>query len=194
MTSKGIMIASASASAPASFATKVAAAPGSPGLHAIPTGSWTIYVHEPDDKSWTSDSYKRISPVSSWELLGSVLRELGTHRITNGMMFGMRGDTSPLWENSANIRGGSYCIKVNRRNAGELYQLYLAAAASGAATTDPVANPIVGVTMSPKKGFCIIKLWNANAKAFKNPSDIVILHDDIKVDEILYRPHTDQKM
>lgn len=190
MTSKGIMNTSPSPS----FATKVAAAPVAAPIHAIPTGSWTIYVHEPDDKSWTSDSYKRISPITSWEMLGSVIRELGAHRITNGMMFGMRGDTSPLWENSANIRGGSYCIKVNRRNAAEIYQLYLVAAASGSATTDAAANPIVGVTMSPKKGFCIIKLWNANAKAFKNPSDIVILHDEIKVEEILYRPHTDQKM
>ena len=87
MTSKGIM------STSTSFATKVAAAPVAAPIHAIPTGSWTIYVHEPDDKSWTSDSYKRISPITSWEMLGSVIRELGTHRITNGMMFGMRGDT-----------------------------------------------------------------------------------------------------
>jgi hypothetical protein len=131
--------------------------------------------------------------MNTWEGLGAVLREMGTQRIMNGMMFTMRGDTSPLWENKANIRGGSYCLKVSRRIAEDVYQRYLAAAALGVATTN-ASNPIVGVTMSPKKGFCIIKLWNATSTAFNNPTDVVMLHDEIKSGEILYRPHTDQKM
>ena len=180
------------------FASAAAAAPSTvavaaPATHAIPTGSWTIYFHEPEDKTWTLESYKRIHTVSSWESLGAVLREFGPHRITNGMLFSMRGDVSPLWENKANIRGGSYCLKVSRKSAAEIYQRYLAAAAAGIATSN-AENAIVGVTMSPKKGFCIIKLWNANSKAFNNPSDIAIFHDEVKTDEILYRPHTDQKM
>jgi hypothetical protein len=180
-----------------SFAT--AAATPSTGVattlatHPIPTGLWTIYFHEPEDKTWTLDSYKRIHTVSTWESLGSVFREFGPNRITNGMLFSMRGDVSPLWENKANIRGGSYCLKVGRKSAAEIYQRYLAAAAAGIATTN-TENPIVGVTMSPKKGFCIIKLWNANSKAFNNPADIAVLHEEIRTDEILYRPHTDQKM
>lgn len=176
-----------------SFA-QTASLPASKQLsHNIPSGSWTLYFHEPEDKTWTPDSYKRIQSVSSWEELGAVLREMGQSRIMNGMIFTMQGDISPLWENKSNIRGGSYCLKVNRRVAYELYQLYLAAAACKVATTDP-SNAIVGVTMSPKRGFCIIKLWNANAKAFNKPTDIAVLHSEIKVEEILYRPHTEQKM
>jgi hypothetical protein len=175
-----------------SFA-QAAAQPAQVITHAIPTGSWTLYFHEPEDKSWTPESYKRISQVNSWEALGTIIHEMGAHRTVNGMMFSMRGETSPLWENKANIRGGSYCIKVSRANSMEVYQRYLAAAALGLASVDP-ENVIVGVTMSPKKGFCIIKLWNANAKAFHSPKDVVTLHDEIKIEEILYRPHTDQKM
>ena len=169
------------------------AAAGAPALHPIPTGSWTVYFHEPEDKSWAIDSYKRIASMGTWEGLGALLRDMGPQRIMNGMMFTMRGETSPLWENKANIRGGSYCLKVSRRTATEVYQRYLAAAALGIAATDP-ANPIVGVTMSPKKGFCIIKLWNQAAKAFNSPGDIAVLHDEIHTSEILYRPNTDQKM
>lgn len=162
-------------------------------LHVIPTGSWTVYFHEPEDKSWALESYKRVACMNTWEGLGTVLREMGTQRIVNGMMFTMRGDTLPLWENKANIRGGSYCLKVSRRVAADVYERYLAAAALGVAACDP-SNQIVGVTMSPKKGFCIIKLWNASAKTFHDPADIAILHDEIKTEEILYRPNTDQKM
>jgi len=105
----------------------------------------------------------------------------------------MRGDISPLWENKANIRGGSYCLKVTRRNSVEVFNRYIAAAALGACAKDP-ANEIAGVTISPKKGFCIIKIWNLNAKAFGSPADLKLLHEELKVEEILYRPHTEQRM
>jgi hypothetical protein len=189
------MTSKAMTSRPLSFAQAAAQPQTTTGsiTHPIPTGSWTLYFHEPEDKSWTPDSYKRIDNICSWEALGALLHEMGAHRTVNGMMFAMRGDTSPLWENKANIRGGSYCLKISRKHSAETYQRYLAASAAGIVSNDP-ANAIVGVTMSPKKGFCIIKLWNANAKAFNKPTDILLLHDEVKVEEILYRPHTDQKM
>lgn len=182
-------------SAPRSFAAAAAAAatavPAQP--HPIPTGSWSVYYHEPEDKSWTADSYKRLQVVNSWEGLGQILRELGTHKTTNGLLRIMRGDTSPLWENRVNIHGGSYCLKISRRNAVEVFQRYLAAAALGAGAADP-ANQIVGVTISPKKGTCIIKIWNLDCKRFNKATDLPILHEEVKHEEILYRPHTEQRM
>ena len=59
---------------------------------------------------------------------------------------------------------------------------------------DPAANPIVGVTISPKKGFCIIKLWNTDAVKHKNAADVAILHEDVQTGEILYRPHVEAPM
>jgi hypothetical protein len=190
MTSKASMT-----SRPASFATAAAtpARPVAVQTHPIPTGSWTAYFHEPEDKSWTAESYKRLQVLSSWESIGTLLRELGTHKTTNGLLRVMRGDYSPLWENKANIRGGSYCLKISRKNSVEVFQRYLAAAALGCASKD-AANEIVGVTISPKKGFCIIKVWNLNAKAFGSPSDLPLLHEEVKEEEILYRAHTDQRM
>lgn len=183
---------------PRSFAAAAASAPvvATPATpHGIPTGSWSVYYHEPEDASWTAESYKRLAVVSSWEALGGVLRELGTHKTTNGLLRIMRGDTSPLWENKVNIRGGSYCLKITRKNAIEVFQRYLAAAAlgPGVGAVDP-ANEIVGVTISPKKGFCIIKIWNVNCKAFNKPTDLPLLHEEVKHEEILYRPHTEQRM
>ena len=175
-----------------SFAA-AAASPSAVATHPIPTGSWSVYFHEPEEKAMTSDSYKRLQTVSSWEALGSLLREIGANRITNGLLRAMKGDFSPLWENNANIRGGSYCLKVSRRNSLEVFQRYLAAAALGLCAKDST-NEIVGVTISPKKGFCIIKIWNLNAKAHCSPADIKLLHEEIKESEILYRKHTEQRM
>ncbi len=179
--------------APRSFAS-AAAMPAHPApVHPIPTGSWTAYFHEPEDKSWTAESYKRLQTLTSWEALGALLRELGTHKTTNGLLRVMRGEYSPLWENKANIRGGSYCLKITRKNSVEVFTRYLAAAALGIAAND-AGNEIVGVTISPKKGFCIIKIWNLNAKSYNSPSDLPLLHEEVKEEEILYRPHTEQRM
>ena len=187
-----------SATAVRSFAAAAAApppagGPPSPTVHAIPTGSWTAYFHEPEDSLWTAASYKLLQKCTSWEALGAVLRELGPHKTTNGLLRIMKEDISPLWENKANIRGGSYCLKVPRRSAIEVFTRYLAAAARGCCAKE-AANEIVGVTISPKKGFCIIKIWNLNAKAYGKPSDLEILHEEVKEAEIIYRCHTDQRM
>ena len=176
------------ASAAASTATA-----GAPALHNLPTGSWSAYYHEPEDETWTAESYKKLQTVNSWEALGTLLKELGPHKTTNGLLRVMRGDYSPLWENNANIYGGSYCLKVRRRSAIDVFNRYLAAAILGTCASNS-ANTIVGVTISPKKESCIIKIWNLDAKRFGNPTDLVILHEDIKHEEILYRKHTDQKM
>lgn len=179
-----------------SFAS-IASLPAQPATaqqgHAIPTGPWSIYYHEPEDQSWAAESYKRLQVVDTWEALGSILRELGSHKTQNGLLRIMRGEVSPLWENKVNIRGGSYCLKIPRRNAIEVFNRYLAAACLGQASTN-AKNEIVGVTISPKKGFCIIKIWNLDCKAFKSASDLALLHEDVKVSEILYRPHTEQRM
>lgn len=176
-----------------SFAAAAAAPAATAAQHPIPTGSWSVYYHEPEDKSWTADSYKKLAVVSTWEQLGTVLRELGPHKTMNGLLRIMRGDTSPLWENKVNIRGGSYCLKITRRNSVEVFNRYMAAAALGMCTVDP-ANEVVGVTISPKKGFCIIKIWNLNCKSFGKPTDLPLLHDEVRHGEVIYRPHTEQRM
>ena len=178
-----------------SFAAAAAAAATSTGptVHPIPSGPWSCYYHEPEDNTWGPSSYKNLQVCSSWEALGAFLKELGPHKTTNGLLRIMKGDISPLWENNANIYGGSYCLKVPRRNAIEVFRRYLGAALLQICATDP-DNKIVGVTISPKRESCIIKIWNLNEKRFHNPTDLLLLHEDIKHEEILYRKHTDQRM
>ena len=178
---------------PVSFASVAATIPVSPPGHLIPTGSWTAYFHEPEDVTWTEKSYKLLQELISWESVGTILTELGPHKTTNGLLRIMRGSYSPLWEDKANIRGGSYCLKVSRRNSIDVFKRYLIAAALGICSKDP-DNLIVGVTISPKKGFCIIKVWNTNANLFHNASNILLLHEEVNEKDILYRNHTDQRM
>ena len=118
---------------------------------------------------------------------------IDTERFLSGMFFLMKDPSLPLWEHRSNIHGGSYCLKVPEASAYEIFQRYAAAAALGIVSQDS-ANTIVGVTISPKKGFHILKIWNMSSKTFNKPTDINMYGDGIKSSEVLYRPHVDQKM
>jgi hypothetical protein len=121
------------------------------------------------------------------------MRRIGEAKMLTGMFFMMQGSYVPLWENRANIRGGSYSIKVPEKSAHETYMRYLAAAALNMVGRDP-ANQIVGICISPKKGFHILKIWNTDAKTFHKSTDIEVLGDGMLLTDIIYRPHVDQKM
>ncbi len=179
-----------SAAAPLSSATSApsAAAAGT----AFPSGSWTLYFHDPEDTDWSPTSYKKIGTFSDFSGFWGTLYRIGADKFLSGMFFLMRGAAVPLWEHRSNISGGSYCIKVPEAAATEAFQRYAAAAILEVAALD-ATNAIVGVTISPKKGFHILKIWNASCKTFNKPHEIRLLGDSMRLTDVLYRPHVEQR-
>jgi hypothetical protein len=158
----------------------------------FPSGSWTLWFHDPDDTNWTPASYKKLGRFATFGALWGALNAISTEHFLGGMYFFMRGDTMPLWEHRSNIHGGSYCIKVPEAVALETFHRYVASAILGCVTTD-AANAITGVTISPKKGFHILKIWNSSCKLYHLPHEIHLLGEGMKATDVLYRPHTDAK-
>lgn len=159
----------------------------------FPSGSWTLYFHDPADTDWKPDSYKRVGTFHDFTGLWGTLQYITDERFLGGMYFLMRDPYLPLWEHRSNIHGGSYCIKVPEAQAADTFQRYSAAAILRLVSTDP-KNEIVGITISPKKGFHILKVWNVSCKLFNKPTDIEIYGTGMKSVDILYRPHVNQKM
>jgi hypothetical protein len=159
----------------------------------FPSGSWTLYFHDPEDSSWTADSYKSIGSFKTFPELWSTIARIGEAKLLTGMYFLMRDPYPPLWENRVNIRGGSYCIKVPEKSTAETFSRYMAAGILSMVSTDQ-ANQIIGVSISPKKGFHILKLWNVESKKYHKPTEINIYGDGMIPSDVIYRPHVDQKM
>ena len=159
----------------------------------FPSGSWTLYFHDPADTNWTPDSYKRIGTFSDFDGLWGALKRIDDTRFLGGMFFLMKDPFLPLWEHRSNIHGGSYCLRIPESVAIETFQRYAAAAILNIVSKED-KNNIVGVTISPKKGFHILKLWNLTSRLYNKPADIQLYGDGLKVTDVLYRPHTDQKM
>lgn len=157
------------------------------------SGSWTLYFHDPEDTTWTPDSYKKIGTFNDFSSLWGTLKVIDSERFLAGMYFLMKDPYLPLWEHRSNKRGGSYCIKVPEAYAQETFQRYVAS--SILELTSKIAeNAIVGVSISPKKGFHILKLWNLSCTTYNKPSDVHIYGDGMKLADIIYRPHVEQKM
>ena len=157
------------------------------------SGSWTLYFHDPADSSWTKDSYKVVGSFRSFPELWATFARIGEPKFLGGMFFMMRDPYLPLWESKANIRGGSYSVKVPEKSSFETYSRYVAAGILNMVARDE-RNSIVGVTISPKKGFHIIKIWNVDSRAYHTAADINVFGDGMIVSDIIYRPHVDQKM
>lgn len=159
----------------------------------IPTGSWTLYFHSPDENKWDISSFIKVGSVSTWKEWYSMIEQLGINSIGDGMFFLMRDPIPPLWENSKNIRGGSYSFRAQRTEAGDTFVL-----SSIACMMDKVMkekeNKIHGLSISPKKGFNIIKIWNIDSTKYKMPTDMNIYYEGLKIEDILYTPFLQKKM
>jgi hypothetical protein len=162
-------------------------------IQAFPSGSWTLYFHDPADTTWSPDSYKKLGSFSDFTGLWAALKTIGDDRFRAGMYFLMKDPFLPLWEHRSNIHGGSYCIKVPESISVETFQRYAAASILEMTAVDS-KNTIVGVTISPKKGFHILKIWNSSCKTYNKTSDLAIVGEGMKLSDVIYRPHVDQKM
>ena len=121
---------------------------------------WVLYAHLPHDTTWNIDSYKRVFGFNALEDALALSTSLSESIIKNCMLFLMRGDIKPLWEDPKNIQGGSFSFKVNNKNVITAWQHLFYAAVGECLTKNPeLASKITGITISPKRSFCIIKIW-----------------------------------
>jgi hypothetical protein len=159
----------------------------------IPTGSWTVYFHSPEETKWTLNTFVSLGSMKTWHQFWSIMDVLKTESFSDGMFFLMRDPAPPLWESHYHIRGGCYSFRCQKKEAADVYLTYsIAAMLGGAATSDD--NKINGISISPKRGFNIIKVWNTDAQKFSQPSTLCTSISTVKEAEIIYTPFVQKKM
>ena len=79
------------------------------------------------------------------------------------MLFAMRKGITPMWEDPKNRNGGCFSFKVINKYVPSVWKSLLYALCGESLCNDPKYNSIInGITISPKKNFCIIKIWLCN--------------------------------
>lgn len=123
---------------------------------------WNLYFHDPYDVNWNNASYVRLASLASVE-------EFWKHHIClkghlhKGMFFLMRDGIFPAWDASPNIKGGCLSIKVLKEHLAEFWEDLIVKALGETIVKESSRGVgwscVNGLSSSPKKHFCIIKIW-----------------------------------
>lgn len=126
---------------------------------------WMMYAHMPHDTDWSLDSYKPILRINYMEELIALIQTLPEIMVKNCMLFFMRDGVKPIWEDPRNSKGGCFSYKVHNKDVYRGWKnLCYALAGESVSTNKSFLKTITGATISPKKNFCIIKIWVESTK------------------------------
>lgn len=122
--------------------------------------NWTLWAHLPHDTNWDLNSYTKIFSIETMEQGVALLEMLPDIMIKNCMLFIMRNNIQPIWEDPNNKEGGSFSYKLPNKSVKEVWKnlsyLIMGEYLIGDENIQLLIN---GITISPKKNFCIIKIW-----------------------------------
>jgi len=138
---------------------------------------WTMWAHLPHDTDWSVNSYKKIYTIKKAEEAIAITETLPEIMVTNCMLFLMIEGVMPTWEDPKNRDGGCFSYKVSNKLVYNVWkQLSYVIMGDSISSQSSFVKNVTGITISPKKNFCIIKIWMSNC-ANQNPS---IITNDVK--------------
>tara|TARA_B110000093_G_C12787095_1_gene333025 strand:- start:101 stop:640 length:540 start_codon:yes stop_codon:yes gene_type:complete len=151
--------------------------------------NWILWAHLPQDPDWSLDSYKIIGKATTIEEAISITRSLPVILVKNCMLFFMREGVKPHWEDAQNRNGGCFSYKILDKNIIETWKLmcYVVSGNSLSKNND-FNSKIMGITISPKKKFCIIKIWMSDCTN-QNPAVIIDRIADVQPNGCLFKKH-----
>lgn len=124
---------------------------------------WTLWAHLPHDTDWSLKSYTKIFEFETVEDAVAITDMLPPKLIMNCMLFLMRSGITPIWEDVQNRNGGCFSYKVPNADVPFSWkQLSYSIVGETISNTQPLLPHVNGITISPKKNFCIVKIWLAN--------------------------------
>lgn len=122
---------------------------------------WSLYFHDPSDTDWNMKSYKRLANISSVEEFWQH-HDCYIEKVHQGMFFIMREHVFPCWDDPNNIEGGCLSIKVLKENMKVFWEDICIKMMGETLLLEEHRehwDKICGISTSPKKHFCIIKIW-----------------------------------
>jgi len=150
---------------------------------------WTLWAHLPQDSNWSLDSYISIGIVSTIEETITVMSSLPVSMVKNCMLFFMREGIKPHWEDIQNRNGGCFSYKVLDKNIYDSWkQLCYVTAGNSVSSNIDFNSKVTGITISPKKKFCVIKIWLSDC-TYQNADVITDEIDDIQSYGCLFKKH-----
>tara|TARA_A100001011_G_scaffold385250_1_gene458953 strand:+ start:990 stop:1535 length:546 start_codon:yes stop_codon:yes gene_type:complete len=141
-------------------------------LHKL-SDTWTLWAHLPHDTDWSLKSYNKVFTFQNIEELITLNNTIPERMLKNCMLFMMKEGIKPIWEDSENREGGCFSYRIANKYIKNIWdELSYKMVGKTCSTNKELLNTINGITISPKKSFCILKIWLKTSK-FQDPSEII---------------------
>ena len=150
---------------------------------------WSLWAHLPHDTDWSIKSYHNVFTFKTVEETIAICESLPETLVKNCMLFVMRKGINPIWEDVKNRDGGCFSYKIPNKNVAEVWKELTYVLVGGSISTNPTfVKNVTGITISPKKNFCIIKIWLETCQ-FQNPSLVTLDVKGIVSQGCLFKKH-----
>jgi len=151
---------------------------------------WNLWAHLPHDPDWTVKSYKQIYQFKTVEEVIGITESLSPDLVKNCMLFVMRDGITPMWEDPKNRNGGCFSYKISNKHVFEVWRdLTYVLIGDSISTNSTFVNNVTGITISPKKNFCVIKIWMKNCD-YQNAQLITSDVKNLSPVGCLFKKHT----
>jgi len=158
--------------------------------HNILSSKWTLWAHLPHDIDWSIKSYQKIYTYTTVEETIAVTETLPSILIENCMLFLMKEGIKPTWEDPKNRNGGCFSYKVANKNVVKVWkELSYVVVGNTVSKQINFVNGVTGITISPKKNFCIIKIWMSDCSN-QNPGVVTTDLKGLTPHGCLFKKHT----
>ena len=133
---------------------------------------WGLWAHLPHNTDWSLRSYTNICELDTVEKVISLNRTLPEQLVQNCMLFLMKKGILPMWEDPKNLKGGCFSFKVPNKNIKNVWRnISYMLTGKTLSKNKKLVESINGITISPKKSFCILKIWMENI-TFQNVHEL----------------------
>ena len=151
---------------------------------------WTLWAHLPHNTDWSIQSYIPISTFATIEETIAVTETLPPILVENCMLFMMRKGIKPAWEDPKNRNGGCFSYKVSNKNVYKVWKELTYVVVGGTISNNlGFVKCVTGITISPKKNFCIIKIWMTDCNN-QNPGIVTTDVKGLIPNGCLFKKHT----
>ena len=132
----------------------------------ILNNNWNLYYHLINNNNWDINSYEKLCCFTTLNQIIENYKYIDDEICKKTMLFLMREDINPIWEDNNNINGACYSFKISNKIICNIWKniSYNLVSENLLDNNQTIIN---GISISPKKYFCILKIW-INDKSYNN--------------------------
>jgi len=150
--------------------------------------TWILWYHDPENKDYSLNSYIKIADVRNPKQFWTVMDSISKEAWESGMFFFMKTGYAPLWDSKENENGGAWSKKIDSSLMHTTFMDMMVHCVANDVLIHR-KETLVGITVSPKGPFSIIKIWNTTTTVDKTSFISANMQGFEVGDDVAYTAH-----